>query len=511
MERHDGVVVRGRRVDEVHDDARFLARVAARDAADPLLVDALRSGRGEVHADGRARRVPALGEQLRVDEHVDLAALVAGEDPRQLALRRLAGNRLRLDARVLERLRDVVRVLDAGRVDDTGQVLEAHAIEVRHGGVERALVEEGGQLFLVEVLVHLALSQRDVRDRADADPGRDAHAAQRGDHAAPGRLREVEARRLRREEVGHVTGDQRARGRHADEDRAEPVADRGARLLAEGGVRLVADDDRVRVRDVARVADEPLVGLDRDRAVGARLLVVLQQRRARALLVAALVELAVELVHEVAPVRKDQDPARPRGVDEAHGGNRLAGARGVLEPEPARRAGVLGLLGKLLVLVNRVLLGVRIPVDGLVVLGDLLVALELLLARGELFDRRLAVAVAVRAAPLTVLDLGEKRDQRAGQGIDLVGVQRGAVREMRLVLGEEPLEAEHQRVLASPLHRRRVAARLDLGEGVVERAAARGSLGEDLIARLTLVHELLEGELLRAPKIVVGDRRLRRY
>ena len=38
-------------------------------------------------------RVPALGEQHRVAEHVDLAALEAGEDLGQLALRRLAGDR----------------------------------------------------------------------------------------------------------------------------------------------------------------------------------------------------------------------------------------------------------------------------------------------------------------------------------------------------------------------------------------------------------------------------------
>ena len=82
VQRHHGVVVLGRRMDEVDDDARLLARMAARDAADALLVDALRGRRREVHADGRARRVPALGEQLGVDEHVDRAALVAGEDVR---------------------------------------------------------------------------------------------------------------------------------------------------------------------------------------------------------------------------------------------------------------------------------------------------------------------------------------------------------------------------------------------------------------------------------------------
>ena len=166
VQRHDRLVVRGRRVHEVDDDARLLARVAAGDATDALLVDALRSGRREVHADGRARRVPALGEQHRVDEHVDLAALERGQDARQLALGRLARDRLRLHAGVLERLRDVVRVLHAGAVDDAGQVLEAHAVQVRDGGVERPLVEQCGQLLLVEVLVHLAFAQRHVGKRA---------------------------------------------------------------------------------------------------------------------------------------------------------------------------------------------------------------------------------------------------------------------------------------------------------------------------------------------------------
>ena len=93
VQRHDRVVVLGRRVDEVDHDPGLLARVAAGDAADALLVDALGGGRRQVHADRRAGAVPALGQQLRVDEHVDLAGLVVGEDLRQLALGRLAGDR----------------------------------------------------------------------------------------------------------------------------------------------------------------------------------------------------------------------------------------------------------------------------------------------------------------------------------------------------------------------------------------------------------------------------------
>ena len=126
----DRLVVGRRRVDEVDHQAGLLARVAPGDAADPLLVDAPRGGRRQVHADRRPRRVPALGEQHRVAEHVDLAALEAGEDLGQLALRRLAGDRAGVDAGVAEGLGDVVRVLDAGRVDDAGHLAEARLVEV---------------------------------------------------------------------------------------------------------------------------------------------------------------------------------------------------------------------------------------------------------------------------------------------------------------------------------------------------------------------------------------------
>src|SRR6187200_286679 len=61
------------------------------------------------------------------------------------------------------------------------------------------------------------------------------------------RLGEVEARGLGREEVGDVAGDQRPGRGHADVDRTLQLADAGAGFLAQGGVRLVADHDRVGV------------------------------------------------------------------------------------------------------------------------------------------------------------------------------------------------------------------------------------------------------------------------
>ena len=137
VQRDDRVVVLGRRVHEVDDEARLLAGMAARDAADALLVDALGGGRREVHADRRARRVPALGEQLRVDQDVDLAALVAGEDLGQLALGGLAGDRLGLQPGRDEGRLEVVGVAHAGGVDDAGDAVEARLVEVGDGGVER--------------------------------------------------------------------------------------------------------------------------------------------------------------------------------------------------------------------------------------------------------------------------------------------------------------------------------------------------------------------------------------
>jgi len=175
-----------------------------------------------------------------------------------VALGGLAGHGLGLDAGLDEGVGHVVRVLHAGGVDHTGEVAEAGLVEVGDRDVERRLVEQLGQLLLVEVLVHLAAAQRHVRDRAHSHAGWDAHAPERRDHAASRGLGQVEARRLGGEEVGDVAGDQRARGGHAHEHRAEPLADGGARLLAERGVGLVADHELVRgARDLVDVPGKP--------------------------------------------------------------------------------------------------------------------------------------------------------------------------------------------------------------------------------------------------------------
>src|SRR6185436_16413029 len=100
-----------------------------------------RGRRREVHADGRARRVPPFGEQLRVDEDVDLTALVGGERLGELDRRRLAADGLGLEADRAELLREVVGVLDTGRVDDPRRVVEAVAVQ-RRGRLVQGLVVE---------------------------------------------------------------------------------------------------------------------------------------------------------------------------------------------------------------------------------------------------------------------------------------------------------------------------------------------------------------------------------
>ena len=539
-------------MDEVDDHPGLLARVAAGHPADTLLVDAPRGRRREVHADRRSRGVPSLGQQLRVDEHIDVAALVGGEDRGQLALRRLAGDGARLDALGPQRLGHVVGVLDPRGVQDARHAAEARLVEVRDREVERRLIEQLGQQLLVELDVDLALAQRHLGDRADPDPGRDADAAQRRDDATPGGLREVEAGGLRREQVGDVAGDERARRGHADEDGAGPLADRRAGLLAEGRVRLVADDHGVDRGDPARVAHEPLVGLDGHWAIGAQVVLGTEQRRGDPVAVAPRRQLAVELVDEVAAVREDEDPAGPRGLHEAHRGHGLAGTGGVLEPEALARVGVVDatvddvlvqvwvgvvvLVGIRLVLVLGVLLlrggrgrllvvlvllrllrrGGRdlLAVLAVVVLLVVLVVLLVRLLRRLLHARRGALGVGDRGVGRGLVDRQHRRGggcgdraavallaseqgrQRARERVDLMGVQRRPVREHDLLLGEHALQAQHQRVAAPPFGRRHAEPVGQLGQDAVERPAAGAAGGERLGGLLPGVQEGLTREAL---------------
>ena len=244
---------------EIDHDARLLAAVQAHDPADPLLVDAAAGGRRQVHADGRPGRVPALGQDLRVDQDVDVAALVGGQRLGQLARRGAAGHGGGRHADRPHRRCDPLGVIDAGGIDDPRGVAEPALVEVGRGQVERVEVEGGCQLALVVV----AADDLDVAQRGDRPH---AHAAQRRDHPAAHRLGQREVGNLGREDVADVLLQQLVGRRHADVHRLAEGPDGGRGLLAQRRVRLVADDHAVDiVAQLAMVLDEPRVGADRER------------------------------------------------------------------------------------------------------------------------------------------------------------------------------------------------------------------------------------------------------
>jgi hypothetical protein len=237
-----------------------------------------------------------------------------------------------------------------------------------------------------------------------------------------------------------------------------------------------------------------------------------EQGRREAVGVAAVGDLADELIDQVATVGEDQDAARPRGLDEADRGDGLAGAGGVLEPEAAVGARVLRRL------LDDVLVGILVPVLGLLLLSGLLVLDDLLVLdvlvlvefhvfgvrsgsvlRGVVLDlldgRGGAVAVprpGVAVDPL--LDVGDQRGEGAREGVHLVGGELGAVREVRRLLGEQALQAEQEREVAAPLDRGGLAALVDLRERSVERSPPGSPRGE-VLRLLALEQERLSGEL----------------
>ena len=155
-------------------------------------------------------------------------------------------------------------MLDAGGVDDPGRRAEALAVEARGRLVQRLVVERCGQRALLEVAA-------DDRDRVDRGRGRDAEAAKRSDEAAPRGVAEREVVDGGREDVGDLLRDELLGRGHPDEERLGERADRGARLLPQSRVRLVADHEVVRVAvELGAVTREPGVRLDRDRVVRRR-------------------------------------------------------------------------------------------------------------------------------------------------------------------------------------------------------------------------------------------------
>ncbi len=82
------------------------------------------------------------------------------------------------------------------------------------------------------------------------------------------------------------------------------------------------------------------------------------------------------------------------------------------------------------------------------------------------------------AVLLVLLVAGDELGEHARERVDLVAAELCARGEPRRVVGEHALEAEHERVADFPVGGGRSAARLHLGQGVVERPAARPALGQ---------------------------------
>ena len=217
---------------------------------------------------------------------------------------------------------------------------------------------------------------------------------------------------------------------------------------------------------------------------------------------------------------EDQDPACARRLHEPQRRDRLAGARRVLEPEAARRAGIVGRRGRhvgrlllvapverlVLVLVDHVVLEHGLQVVVIVIEVKVVVWLEL----GDRLLGREAVAIAVPAVPVRAggrLELGDQRHERAGERVDLVGGELGPVGEVGLLLGEQPFQAKHERVLALPLNGGHVPAGLELCQGVVERPPAGAVRRQHGRGVLPLVHEGLARELLGARQVCLRNRR----
>ena len=167
---------------------------------------------------------------------------------------------------------------------------------------------------------------------------------------------------------------------------------------------------------------------------------------------------------------EDQDAAGARSLDEAQRGHGLAGTGGVLEPEAAGRARVLE--GRSAAASSSASSAGSQSSGSSSVSSSPSISTSPEGSSSAATGRR---AVGARSARL---QLRGERDQRAGEGVDLVRVQHRAVGQVRLVLGQHPLEPQHERVVAPPLDRGLVAAGIELRQRVIERGAAGGALRE---------------------------------
>jgi hypothetical protein len=359
---------------------------------------------------------------LRVDEDVDLSTLVRGQRLGQLHRWSASAHGFRVQPCGAELLREVVRVVDAGGVDDARRRVEAVSVQAGGGVVQRLVVEGSRQGAFLEV-------PTDDRHGVDRRHRWHPQIPERRDQTTPRRLLERQVVDRRREHVGHLLGDQLLGCCHADVDGIREAADRGARLLAERRVRLIADHELVRVaRQLANVACEPGVRLDRD---GVR------RRRPPAarhcgddpVAVALRAEFSVELRDEEAAVREDEHAERAGGLDEAGRGDGLARGRRVAEPEAPNRPGICG--------------------DLLLDRADLALVSCPVVVRVVVF-----LVVLGEDAVLELLGLGlvggNQLGQHPGERVHLVAAQLRAGHQARWPFAQDALEPEHEPVAHAP-------------------------------------------------------------
>ncbi len=220
-----------------------------------------------MHHHGRAGLVPALGQQVGVAQHVDVALAELREDLAEFLQRRLTGDGSRADVVGAQLVCERVRLRDGGGVGDTSQSERSEVLhpDIRARLVPQRAVEGAPKARLVEVATH----PNDVRQ---VDGTFDAQAAKRSQDAALDRLQAVQCRGDRAEHLLDMAGGGRRRGRETHEDRVLGAIEQRPGLRAQGSVGLVADHEAdvlpVHVRLVAKTR---LIGGDRDarRAGGA--------------------------------------------------------------------------------------------------------------------------------------------------------------------------------------------------------------------------------------------------
>ena len=111
----------------------------------------------------------------------------------------------------------------------------------------------------------------------------------------------------------------------------------------------------------------------------------------------------------------------------------------------------------------------------------------------ELLLEVLVVAVQAVAVLLVALVAGDQLGEHPRERVDLVAAQLGARSKAGRMVGDDALEAEHERVANLPLGGRRLEPRFHLCEGVVERLAACMAFAEHLGGVLVLPQEGLAG------------------